>query len=432
MYLIYGKWAVARGVAQLCDLKNITYEIKDDSDGKIDFSLYEAIIPSPGVPWTHEIYRTGKIIAELDFAYQFLPKNTEIIAITGTDGKSTTTHIAYSILQKYYFGNKKIHISGNFEIPFSATIAEILKNPEESEHIIVVEISSFMSHFLGHSHLKPFAPDYTIWTNLKIDHLNWHRDLQEYFDAKRNLAKLSKKRAIINHQVSDFAREQSLVSFFTEFEDKISWFSHDKNLIFPFSTDGEKIFIKNFWEFFLSETTFSGLHNAMNWLSVAIVLAEMGIPLSEAKNFFKNITSLPHRLEVFAEKNGVIFVDDSKSTSAQSLEAALGAFGNEKNIFLIAGGSDKGDSFEHLEKFFKNRVAAVTCIGATKKHFSDLAKKSEIDFLETDDMNEATSWLYNQTKSGDILMLSPGCASFGLFKDYLDRANKFREAVEKL
>lgn len=170
----------------------------------------------------------------------------------------------------------------------------------------------------------------------------------------------------------------------------------------------------------------------MNWLSVAMVLAEMHISLSEAKNFFKNITSLPHRLEVFAEKNNVTFVDDSKSTSAQSLEAALGAFGNEKNILLIAGGSDKGDSFVHLENIFSRRVKHVACIGATKKHFSDLAKKCEINFLETDNLDKAIKWLYDQARSGDIVMLSPGCASFGLFKDYLDRANKFRDAVEKL
>lgn len=285
------------------------------------------------MPGTHEIYRTGKIIAELDFAYQFLPKNTEIIAITGTDGKSTTTHILYSILEKHYFGKKKVYISGNFEIPFSATIAEILENPE-SENIIVVEISSFMAYYIGRSHLKPFSPDFTIWTNLKSDHLNWHTDLQEYFDAKRNLAKFSKRRAIINHEVSDFVRENSLISYFSEFEDRISWFrfdnSHENN-----STDGEKIFCKNFGDFTLSDTLFSGAHNAMNLLSVAMTLYEMGIKFSHVSGFLQEISGLPHRLEKIAEKNGVIIIEDSKSTSAQSLDAALSAFGDTKNLLLI-------------------------------------------------------------------------------------------------
>lgn len=268
-----------------------------------------------------------------------MPSNTEIIAITGTDGKSTTTHILYSILQNYHFGKKKIYISGNFEIPLCATTAEILKNPE-SENIIVVEISSFMAYYLGKSHLKPFSPDFTIWTNLKSDHLNWHADLQEYFDAKRNLAKFSKKRAIINHEVSDFVRENSLLSYFSEFEDKISWFrfdnSHENN-----STNGEKIFCKNFGNFSLSDTLFSGAHNAMNWLSVAMTLSEMGIKFSDISHFLQEISGLPHRLEKIAEKNGVIIVEDSKSTSAQSLDAALSAFGDIKNLLLIVGGSDK-------------------------------------------------------------------------------------------
>ncbi len=99
----------------------------DDSDGKIDLEKYEAIIPSPGVPSSHPIYASGKVIAELDFAYQFLPRGFRISAVTGTDGKSTTAWMLYSILQKEFSGKKRVFISGNFEIPFSGTVLDILK-----------------------------------------------------------------------------------------------------------------------------------------------------------------------------------------------------------------------------------------------------------------------------------------------------------------
>ena len=110
MYLIYGKGRVGNAVAELCRVQNLDFQIMDDSDNISDFSQFEDIIPSPGIPGTHPIYSTGKIISELDFAYQFLPENFQIVTITGTDGKSTTTWMAFSILQKYFFGKKKIYI----------------------------------------------------------------------------------------------------------------------------------------------------------------------------------------------------------------------------------------------------------------------------------------------------------------------------------
>lgn len=209
----------------------------DDSDGVTSFEKYEVIIPSPGVPGTHPIYATGKVLAELDFAYQFLPEKFQIVSITGTDGKSTTAWITYNILQKEFFGKKSVYLSGNFDIPFSATVLDILEK-KEKKGIIVIEISSFMSHWLGggmagwrdsrvagkrklpansttlpihHASNPPhFHSDYTIFTNLKSDHLNWHRDLQEYLDAKMNLVKHTKKKSILNEEVLEFVREKYL------------------------------------------------------------------------------------------------------------------------------------------------------------------------------------------------------------------------------
>lgn len=117
-------------MANLCEKQGIDYEMLDDTDNVTDFSKYDVIIPSPGIPGTHPVYQTGKVLAELDFAYQFLPKGFQIVSITGTDGKSTTSWIVYNILQKEFFGKKYIYLSGNFDIPFSATVLEILEKQE--------------------------------------------------------------------------------------------------------------------------------------------------------------------------------------------------------------------------------------------------------------------------------------------------------------
>ncbi|MDD2693505.1 MAG: UDP-N-acetylmuramoyl-L-alanine--D-glutamate ligase [Candidatus Gracilibacteria bacterium] len=447
MYCIYGKNKVGQAVAKLCEYQNIPYEMIDDSDAVTSFEKYDVIIPSPGIPGMHRIYATGKILAELDFAYQFLPKKFEIVSITGTDGKSTTSWIAYNILQKEFFGKKSVYLSGNFDIPFSATVREILESGEK-KGIIVVEMSSFMTYAI-----RTFQSTYTIFTNLKSDHLNWHRDLQEYIDAKMNLVKHTVKKSILNAQILEFAREKGLN---VELPENVRIFApviarneaiqetignHNFFAGSPHSvrddntqdrTNGEDIIISGRKKYILSETHFTGFHNAMNLLSVGLLANEMRICSKRMKMYFSEITGLSHRLEKIGEKNGIIFVEDSKSTSSQSLEAALGSYGETKNLLLIVGGSDKGDSFGHLAPKFHERVKAMACIGATKEQFIHIAEQENIPYIATDSMLDAVNWLYAGGEKNDVLMISPGCASFGLFRDYLDRANQFREAIKYL
>lgn len=427
MILIYWKWKVGSAVGALCDLQWIPYEIHDDSDMPSSFDRYEKIIPSPGVPVFHRIYQSGKIISELDFAYQFLPRNFTIIAVTGTDGKSTTSWILYNLLKTEY-GEEKVYISGNFDVPFSATVREILTKKQKRGYI-VVEVSSFMSYSL-----EKFSPEYSIFTNFKPDHLNWHGNIQEYLDAKMNLIHHTKKSSIINNQVIKFVWENKLNINISE---NIRMFGSDISL--RDSTDGENIKISGRKKYLLSETHFSGQHNAMNILASTLVMNEMKICSKRIKDYLKLITWLPHRLETIGEKRWITFVEDSKSTSSQSLEAALGSYmpmDNGQwimdNLLLIVWGSDKWDNFTYLAPLFVSRVKAMVCIGATKNQFIEIAKQSNISYLSTDILIDGVNWLYEQGSDGDILMLSPGCASFGLFRDYLDRANQFREIIKNL
>ncbi len=421
MYLIYWKWKVGSAVAALCDFYGISYEICDDTNAPSSYHPYTVIIPSPGIPGHHPIYKTGKIMCELDFAYQFLPKSFQIVSITGTDGKSTTAWIMYNILEKEFSVKKSVYLSGNFDIPFSSTILEILKKWEE-QWIIVVEISSFMAFCI-----QKYQSDYSIFTNFKPDHLNWHADLGEYLDSKMNIIHHTKKIAILNNQVIEFSQENNL-DIVVPKNTRI----FGNNLSMRDGTDGESIVISWDKTYALSETNFSGQHNAMNILACALVANEMDISSKQINEHLKTIKWLPHRLEVIWQKWGIIIVEDSKSTSAQSLAAALGSFGNTKNLLLIVWGSDKWDSFLHLSPMFQNRVRAVVCIGATKDKFVQIAEQENIPYFATDILDNWVDWLYEQGSIDDVLILSPGCASFGLFQDYLDRANQFRKAIEKL
>jgi UDP-N-acetylmuramoylalanine--D-glutamate ligase len=421
MYLIYGKWKVGSAVATLCERQSISYEICDDEAPPSSYDAYEVIIPSPWIPETHPIYATGRVMCELDFAYQFLPPDFQIISVTGTDGKSTTAWIMYSILEKEFSVKKPVYLSGNFDIPFSSTVLTILEKWEK-QGIIVVEISSFMAFAI-----QQYQSDYSIFTNLKPDHLNWHTSLQWYMDAKMNLMKYTTIRSILNEQVIQFAKENEL---YIEIPENARIFGDGSNT--NDTTDGENIRVSGQQQYKLSQTHFSGVHNAMNILACTMIADELNLSSEDTKKYLRSIIGLPHRLELIATKWWIQIVEDSKSTSSQSLAAALGSYGTTRNLLLIVWWSDKWDSFGYLWSLMEQRVKAMVCIGATKDVFIDIAKQQKISYLATDSLSDGVNWLHKKGSDGDVLMLSPGCASFGLFRDYLDRANQFRDAIAKL
>lgn len=417
-------------MADLCTFLEIPFHICDDTDAPDSYDLYELIVPSPGISGRHMIYKTGKILAELDFAYQFLPKWFKIISVTGTDGKSTTSWMMYQILKQEFDSStipqqsqkvkKTVYLSGNFDEPFSRTVLGILQK-KEAYGYIVVEISSFMSYVI-----KKYISDYSIFTNLKSDHLNWHADLQEYADAKMNVFFHTAKKSIINTEVLDFCKKENLQ---VQAPQNTRFFWTETNLLDR--TDGENILISNRRKYRLSETHFSGVHNAMNLLACTLVASEMRICSKRVKKYIQNIYGLPHRIEQIALKNGITYIEDSKSTSCQSLVAALGAF-PPKKIVLIAGGSDKWDPFENLEMKLSETVKYVVLIGATRDILAQKCILAWVTHSFAENMKEAVSKANEKCEIGDVLLLSPGCASFGMFQDYLDRAYQFRDAVEAL
>jgi len=417
MILIYGKGKVWNALKEFLDFNKIESQIKDDKDNISDFSVYDKIIPSPGVPPTNKIYKTWKIIGELDFIYSFLPKWFQIISVTWTDGKSTTAWIIYNIL-KQEFGDNKVFLSGNFDESFAKTMLDIQKRWLKSGYI-VLEVSSFMAY-----NINTFKSDYSIFTNFEKDHLNWHKDFKDYFNSKLKLFKNTKKKLIINEQVFKKAKELSIN---LDLENtRIFWVSAD----LEDRVELGDIIVSWKKKYSIDETNFSGPYNALNILSSVIVLNELKVCSKRIREYLKNVSPLSHRLEFYKEVNSIKFIDDSKSTSAQSLRAALESM--PWNILLIAWGSDKWDDFEYLAPLLKEKVKHGELIWETSSKLWLLFNKNSISFHYAISMNDAVKKAYKVAETWDIILLSPGCASFWLFKDYLDRADKFREAVDEI
>lgn len=291
----------------------------------------------------------------MDFSARYLPAGFKTICVTGTDGKSTTAWMLYKLLCAEY-GEEKVFLSGNFEVPFSETVREIRERGLKRGYI-VIEVSSFMAYNLscasGLQVLESlpkgereggFHPDYSIFTNFETDHLNWHSDLQDYFDAKMRVFELTSKVSVINEQV--FTKARSLGLSIPKDLGNVRVFG--KNAELKDRVEYPRIIVSGRRKYTMDETQFSGAHNAMNILSVTMVTNAMKVCSKHVREYLRNISGLAHRLEYVTTKNGVRFVDDSKSTSAQSLIAALGScrdMPRHVSTFLIAGGSDKGDVF---------------------------------------------------------------------------------------
>ncbi len=422
MILIYWKWKVWTAIAKLCEAVDKKYEIKDDKDSLDDFWKYEYIIPSPWIPPTHKIYSTWKILGELDFAYSQLPSWFKVLSVTWTDWKSTTSWMLYNILLKE-FGNDKVFLSWNFDIPFSQTVADILNNWLKKWYI-VVEISSFMAY-----NINTFKSDYSIFTNFDSDHLNWHEGIDDYFNSKVKLINNTIFKCAMNISVLESKERLLIKNSLNDLAGKIRYFGISNSKELKDRVELPYIIISWRKKYDIRETNFSWWFNAENLLSASIITNELWICSKRTKRYLQEIKWLPHRIELYKEKSWIRYIDDSKSTSCQALKAALSSF--ENNIILIAWWIDKWDTFFWLEECIRWKVRFASLIWQTKVFLSKKFESENIDYKICHDMDEAVREAINNAKVWDIVLLSPWCASLDMFSSYEDRANKFKESVDK-
>ena len=410
--LIYGRGKVGNSLAKFCEKMEFSYTICDDSDAPEDLSIFEKIIPSPGIPPNHRIYETEIVMSELDFLYPFIPVWFQIHTVTGTDGKSTTSWILYNFL-KFWLLDTPVYLGGNFWIPLADIVVDI-RNQEQKIGHIVLEVSSFMVY-----DIKKFTANNTILTNLHPDHLDWHRNLHEYYHSKLNL---------LGHTKWILLYPQSALSIFPELVD----FPIESVCLGSESSQVSDGLLQLNPELFLdiSERQLYGEHNIKNIFLAASLALRIGISVKQLSETLAHIPALPHRLQKVSERDHKIWIDDSKSTTAQSLFAALAAFSPQK-VYLIAWGKDKWDPFDNLADHLKKYCIECAAIWETKQIFLQAAHDAYIPAIPSATMEDAIQYLSQNTKEGDIILLSPGCSSFDMFKNYEERSEKFLSAIEK-
>ncbi len=381
----------------------------------------DVVMKSPGIPDTaplvKKLVEKGiKVISEIEFAAQFT--DAKIIAITGSNGKTTTTLLTYHVLKA---GGLNVGIAGNIGKSFAQQVAE------EIFDYYVLEISSFQL-----DGIRSFKPHIAIITNISPDHL----DRYEYkFENYIN----SKFRITMNQDQNDYLiydNDDAVISSWLD-SNTINAvktpFSLEKELIkgsFVSNTNIKSNLKKEQFEMPINELSIQGKHNIKNAMAATSVAQLLNIRKQTIRESLASFQGVPHRLEKVLKIQGVQYINDSKATNVNATFFALESM-SQPTVWIV-GGVDKGNDYTELFSLVREKVKAIICLGTDNakiiKHFEGL-----VDFIyETGSMEQAVSTASQLAEAGDTVLLAPACASFDLFKNYEDRGDQFKQAVLKL
>ncbi len=381
----------------------------------------ELVVVSPGVPdesqaikWANE--KGIPIISEIELAYNFC--KAPIVAISGTNGKSTVTTLTGELIKN---AGKKVFVGGNLGTPFSSGVLGL-----DAESIAVLEISSFQLE-----RIKSFKPKVAVLLNVTQDHLDRYPVFDEYFEAK--------KRIFLNQDRDDYAilnfDSPKIKALAKAIKSKPFYFSkHRLSKEFEGAyVENEELIIRHEgkfkWITSVDELGLGGDHNIHNYLASAMASYLVGVDPESMTETISKFTALPHRFEQVDTVKGVRFIDDSKATNVDSVIKALDSCASR--VVLIAGGRDKGSDYRPLANSVRRKVKELVLLGEAKEKIAKALEKTKpISF--TSSLDEAVKVAYEKASKGDIVLLSPICASFDMFKSYKERGNAFRQAIEGL
>ncbi len=380
----------------------------------------DLIIKSPGIPDKAEIIKRAKengieIIDELEFGFRYL--KGKVIAVTGTNGKTTTTLLTHHLMHSCGF---RVALAGNVGESLARKVAK------ENHDWYVIEISSFQL-----DGTKTFCPEIGILLNITPDHLDrYEYKMEKYIDSKFQLVRNMTER---NHFIY-YGDDAITGAEVLKRKPKSSQINVSlKNQNTPAHYDGTKMifrFGENTFSVTQSETTLKGPHNLINTMAAVSATHLAGGKTELIKAGLKTFKNAPHRLESVATIRNVEFVNDSKATNVDSVIYGLGSYTGP--LIWIAGGIDKGNDYKLIEEQVKEKVRVLICLGKDneklKKAFGGVVK----EIYETQSVRELAQLALKVSQEGDVVLLSPACASFDLFKNYEDRGNQFREAVLEL
>lgn len=379
----------------------------------------DLIIKSPGIPPEVPLLLEAKkrnieTITDIELAYRISPTEN-IVAITGTNGKTTCTALIGEIFKKAKFNT---YIAGNIGIGILGDMVKAKK-----DDVFVIEASSFQLE-----NTVFFKPKISLLTNITSDHLNWHGTLDNYID--------SKKKIFMNQDENDYTVLNYDDPLVRELEDEIKsniiWFSVNEKLEQGVFIEEDQVVIrygeKTIKVIPCKEIKIIGKHNLENALGCVAIAWAMGIDIDIICEVLKDFPGVEHRIEFVKKINDITFYNDSKGTNPDSTIKAIQAV--DKPIILIAGGYDKGSDFDELIKSFDNKVKELILLGETKEKIKEDALKNDFERIHlVENMREAVELAYDLANKKDNVLLSPACASWGMYSNFEERGIDFKNAV---
>lgn len=382
----------------------------------------DEVVKSPGIPEKNELVKKIRakgipVISEIELAYRF-KGDSKIIAITGSNGKTTTTALTFHICKE---AGLDCALVGNIGYSFAKQVAE---NPKP---LYVAEISSFQL-----DDIKTFRPDIAILTNITEDHL-------DRYDYKFENYIRSKFRITMNQQSTDHfiycCDDEVTMKYLNRFNIQSNQLPISMKRELPngaFIKDGD-MYVRtgqDFTSMSVYDFALKGKHNQYNTMAACVAATTMDIRKDKIRDAVQNFQSLEHRMEHVATIRGVDFINDSKATNVNSTWYALESM--TKPTVLILGGVDKGNDYSLIADLVKEKVKAIICLGTDNRKIHEAFGNVVSPIVNTGSALEAVHAAFHFSEKGDVVLLSPACASFDLFKNYEDRGNQFKQAVKEL
>ncbi|MCF2875342.1 MULTISPECIES: UDP-N-acetylmuramoyl-L-alanine--D-glutamate ligase [unclassified Tenacibaculum] len=413
------KGSIAESYKKVLLHNAIDFEENQHTESKILNA--DLVMKSPGIPekvvLVQKLIVAGvKVISEIEFASKYT--NATIVGITGSNGKTTTTMLVHHLLKQ---GGLNVGVGGNIGDSFAQQIAE----QDYKEYVL--ELSSFQL-----DGIEEFNSHIAIITNISPDHLDrYDYDFEKYIASKFRITKNQTEKDFLIYDADDKAIQNWLKN--NTVKAKLVPFSVEKELEFGAFLRQDKIIMKLNTEEVLmnvSELALKGKHNTKNAMAASMAARLLQVRKNTIAESLSDFEGVEHRLENVQKINGVQYINDSKATNVNAVYYALECM--EAPTVWIVGGVDKGNDYTDLMPLVREKVKAIVCLGLDNQKIIETFQNVVEVMVETAGAEEAVKVSHKIAKKGDVVLLSPACASFDLFDSYEDRGNKFREAVKNL
>jgi len=407
-FLVWGLGKSGTAAVKLLRSKGYTVLSGDDARGdrwEDYIGEVDTVVLSPGVPPSHPLWRAAllrdiEVIGELELACRFF--RGRIVAVTGTDGKSTTTRLIYRMLSP----QPAVFEAGNTGTPFSEVVLE------REEGTAVLEVSSFQGRTLS-----TFRPSAGVFLNFSEDHLDWHPDLRDYLNSK--------------YRVFSRQLEEDLLiidGFYRELRETPSR-ARKVDIRREVRIEGGRVIYNGRALFHVSDLRLRGEHNLRNAVFAAVTASHLGITPEAIAEAVRGFRGLPFRMEPVGRFRGVEIYNDSKATTPNALRSALESF-PDGSVILIAGGKDKGVEFYQLAETVSRKVRLALLIGETRERMKS-AFGAYVEVRLFGDLESAVDTALSSAKPGEFVLFSPGCSSFDMFPSYVERGRVFNRLVRE-